>query len=183
MTRFEETVAKIAASPVKRALVRHAPTHLFKQAAFKDVLRDAGTNALGALLSGGAVGAGAWGAGKLLDHFDQSSDRLEAERKQIGQLAGEQKFRSQALHGLAPLHNRVFTSMGEDATLAKADPELINSSYQTMKRFAPHLAADPNAARSFLREAVLYGTGPSYATLKTLADAEQSVSRAGAMGA
>ena len=218
MTRFDETVAKIAASPAKRALLKHVPSRLFKQAGIGDIpgavgrgigrgiggaargaydaakgarkwLTDpaSGKSPLGSglsgLVSGGLVGAGAWGTGKLLDNIDQSSDRMEAERKQMGQLSGEQKFRTNALQGLSPLHDQVFSTLGQDQILAKADPELVHSTYQTMKRFAPHLAADPNAARSFLRESALYGTGPSYAALKTLADAEQSVSRAGAMGA
>lgn len=214
MTRFEETVAKIAASPVKRALLKHVPAQLFKRAGLADIPAAVGRglgaavrapytaakhvgdflvspdasksplgSAAGALLSGSAVGAGAWGTGKLLDRFDQSSDRLEAERKQMGQLTGEQKFRAQALRGLKPLHASVFASMGQDPVLSKADPALISSTYQTMKRFGPTIAADPNAARSFLLQAAAMGKGPDYATLKTLADAEQSVSRAGVMGA
>jgi hypothetical protein len=194
MSRFDETVAKIAASPTKRAAFKLIPRALLKQAgmlgAAADAAEDAVTSPWANVLpdiaknvgSGAALGAGAWGVGKGLDHFDQTSDRLEAERKQIGQLSGEQKFRADSLKGLAPMHDEVFAGMGQDAILAKADPELVNSSYQTMKRFAPHLAADPNATRAFLRESALYGAGPSYATLKTLADAEQSVSRAGGMG-
>jgi hypothetical protein len=190
MSRFDETVAKIAASPTKRAAFKLIPRTLFKQASalgaaanaapspWSNILPDVAKN----VASAGALGAGAWGVGKALDSFDQTSDRLEAERKQMGQLSGEQKFRTNALKGLAPMHDQVFSSLGEDPILAKADPELVNSSYQTMKRFAPHLAADPNATRAFLRESALYGAGPSYATLKTLADAEQSVSRAGGMG-
>lgn len=187
MSRFDETVAKIAASPVKRALFKQVPAGLFKNAGvagaaakgpWDSVLPDVVKNIAGA----GAIGAGAWGAGKLLDRFDQTSDRLEAERKQMGQLSGEQKFRANSLKGLTPMHEQVFSALGQDPILAKADPELVNSSYQTMKRFAPNLAADPNATRAFLRESALYGAGPSYATLKTLADAEQSVSRAGGMG-
>lgn len=191
MSRFDETVAKIAASPTKRAAFKLIPSTLFKQAGtlagaaaklppnpWLGVMPDIVKN----VASAGALGAGAWGVGKALDHFDQTSDRLEAERKQMGQLSGEQKFRTNALKGLAPMHEQVFGSLGEDPILAKADPALMQTSYNTMKRFAPHLASDPSIARSFLRLSALHGATPDYGTIKTLTDAEQSASRAGGMG-
>jgi hypothetical protein len=62
----------------------------------------------------------------------------------------------------------------EDDVLAQADPQSLQEAYHTMVRFAPTLATDKNAVRSFLREAVLYGAGPNVITIKQLADAERA---------
>lgn len=61
-----------------------------------------------------------------------------------------------------------------DDILSQADPSSLQDSYHTMVRFAPTLATDPNAVRSFLRESVLYGSGPNVASIKQLADAERA---------
>jgi hypothetical protein len=63
---------------------------------------------------------------------------------------------------------------GEDDVLAQADPQSLQEAYHTMVRFAPTLATDKNAVRSFLRESVLYGTGPNVVTIKQLADSERA---------
>jgi len=52
--------------------------------------------------------------------------------------------------------------------------ELVLEAYATMVRFAPTISLDPNAARSFLRECVLSGTGPNYATIKNLVETENA---------
>lgn len=65
----------------------------------------------------------------------------------------------------------------EDEVLAKADPEQVDEAFHTMTRFAPTLATDKNAVKTFLRESVLYGTGPNFTTIKQLADAEGAVNR------
>jgi hypothetical protein len=65
----------------------------------------------------------------------------------------------------------------EDEVLAKADPAQVDEAYHTMVRFAPTLATDKNAVKTFLRESVLYGTGPNFTTIKQLADAEGAVNR------
>ena len=65
----------------------------------------------------------------------------------------------------------------EDDVLAQSDPQTLQEAYHTMVRFAPTLATDKNAVRSFLRESVLYGTGPNFTTIKQLADAEGAVNR------
>lgn len=62
----------------------------------------------------------------------------------------------------------------EDDVLSQADPQALQEAYHTMVRFAPTLATDKNAVRSFLRESVLYGTGPNVITIKQLADAERA---------
>lgn len=52
--------------------------------------------------------------------------------------------------------------------------------YTTMVRFAPGLALDVNAVRSFLREAVVGGTsGVNYATIKSLIETEKALKSPG----
>lgn len=54
--------------------------------------------------------------------------------------------------------------------------QLLQQAYQSLQRFAPTLATDPNAVRSFLRVAVTGGGGADYASIAHLADAEATVS-------
>ena len=63
----------------------------------------------------------------------------------------------------------------EDEVLAQADPTQLEDAYHTMVRFAPTLATDKNAVKTFLRETALYGTGPNYTTIKQIAEAENAV--------
>lgn len=63
----------------------------------------------------------------------------------------------------------------EDDVISQADPKTIAEAYHTMVRFAPTLATDKNAVKTFLRESVLYGTGPNFVAIKQLADAEKAV--------
>jgi hypothetical protein len=63
----------------------------------------------------------------------------------------------------------------EDDVLSRADPEQLTEAYHTMARFAPTLATDKNAVKAFLRESVLYGTGPNPMAIKQLAEAENAV--------
>ena len=66
----------------------------------------------------------------------------------------------------------------EDEVLSQADPQMLQDAYHTMARFAPTLATDSNAVKTFLRESTLYGTGPNFMNIKQLADAERAVSPA-----
>ena len=52
--------------------------------------------------------------------------------------------------------------------------EMLKEAYGTMCRFAPSLALDINAVRSFLREAVIGGAGVNYATIKNLVETEKA---------
>lgn len=52
---------------------------------------------------------------------------------------------------------------------------LVLEAYGTMSKFAPTLSLDINAVRSFLREAVLSGSGVSYAAIKNLIETEQAL--------
>lgn len=63
----------------------------------------------------------------------------------------------------------------EDDVIARADPDELAEAYHTMVRFAPTLSTDKNAVKTFLRESVLYGTGPNPMAIKQLAEAEEAV--------
>jgi hypothetical protein len=67
------------------------------------------------------------------------------------------------------------TLMASDDILSRANVDDVLEAYQTMDRFAPTLATDVNAVKSFLREAVVSGAGADYATIANLAKAEMSV--------
>jgi len=59
--------------------------------------------------------------------------------------------------------------------------QVLMEAFSTMVRFAPSLALDVNAVRSFLREAVLGGAaGVNYATIKTLIETEKAHTKPGA---
>lgn len=191
MSRFDETVAKIAACPTKRALFSQIPQELFaKEAAgtgpaaaaaaagnslFKDIAKGVGT----AVISGAILGGGSLAFDKIKNSLFGNQDEERERHKELGKLTAQGTFKSQALMQLAPKHDMTFKTVMKDDVIRDADHGLMKSTYDTMKNFAPNLAADVNAARSFLREHAIYGAGPSYAALKNLADAEQAVARAG----
>lgn len=53
--------------------------------------------------------------------------------------------------------------------------DVLKEAYATMSRFAPSLAVDVNAVRSFLREAVIGGGGVNYASIKNLVETEKAL--------
>lgn len=93
--------------------------------------------------------------------------------------------------GVSSLHDHLSSDPKRQAlvaTILRSDPVLsdaikrhpeskrmVEESYGTMVRFAPTLSMDINAVRSFLREAVLGGSGVNYATIKNLVDTERSI--------
>lgn len=66
----------------------------------------------------------------------------------------------------------------DDDVLSQADPRMVMDAYQTMARFAPTLATDPNAVRTFLRESALYGSGPNVMSVQQIANAERAIADA-----
>ena len=66
----------------------------------------------------------------------------------------------------------------DDPVLANAQPSELMKHYNTMAKFAPTLASDESAARSFLREAIMSQAGPDYSTISGLARAESTVQQA-----
>jgi hypothetical protein len=104
---------------------------------------------------GGEVGKA--GAGLLADIANKAMDA-------VGH-AGDEAARQAILGNLKRT----------DSVLSQADDATLMESYNTMKRFAPVLSTDKNAVRSFLRQAVMSGSGPDFVSIKMLSDAERSV--------
>lgn len=192
MTKFEETVTKIAQSPAKMRALGVAPHYLVKEAGkgegilkklFGGEKREGWQDMLKHVTQGlmltGATGTGTLIAAQLQDKFLGNVDQQKSTHSEIGKLNAQNKFKAHMIESLQPMHTQVFKSMLQDDVISQADKGMITSAFATMKRFAPNLAADENAARSFLREHAIYGTGPSYASLKNLADAEQAIAKAG----
>lgn len=61
--------------------------------------------------------------------------------------------------------------------LQNADKETLTKAFDTMRRFAPTLATDPNAVKAYLRAAATSGSGVDYNTIKLLAEAESAVNK------
>jgi hypothetical protein len=127
----------------------------------------------------GAAAFGGHAVNQLASATLGISEAKEQREKEIGRFDAHQEIKLRQIAVLAPKHEEAFSQAMSDDIVSQADPHTIQSSFDTMKRFAPNLASDPNAVRSFLRESAMFGTGPSYATLKNLADAEKSVASAG----
>jgi len=192
VSKIQETVAKIASAPYKVRALEIAPHVLVKEAAKGDGLLlkvFGGEKPLGwqKVMQGiaqgtalaGTVATGALIAAQLEDKFLGNADQAKATNSEIGKLNAQNQFKTQMVHNLSTSHKDALKKVLKDEVISNADKAMITSAFETMKRFAPNLAADENATRSFLREHAIYGTGPSYASLKNLADAEQAVARAG----
>ncbi len=67
----------------------------------------------------------------------------------------------------------------EDPILAEANETVLMDAYHSMVRWAPMLATDKNAVRSWLRQAIMTGAGPDYASIKMLAESERAVTGGG----
>ena len=151
-----KAVARSAANAVKKNL----PPDPGFWAASGEAMVGGLSKGIGSALGGSLVGLMAHGIGTgvdaLRDHF-----MLDPKRKAL-----------------------VDTLVRTDPVLSDAverhpdSKSLIRESYGTMERFAPTLSLDINAVRSFLREAVLGGSGVNYATIKNLVDTEKSIAEA-----
>ena len=183
MSRFEETVAKIASCPVKSRLFYSIPGEILQKEAAasspRGVMAEIGIDVAKKAIGAGVVGAGAFGLSRLVGRMFGNQDENDARHEETGKLTAQKDFKTMSLLRLQPQHANVFKTVMKDDVIRGADHSLMKSTYDTMKRFAPNLAADDNAARSFLREHAIYGAGPSYAALKNLADAERAVASAG----
>lgn len=195
-SRFHQTVAKLAQSAEKVSVLPLVPAILTKKADAKTagilrtlfgggVQREGFQDILKGVAAGVGTAALTAGGAKLFDkieeHYFGSKDQAKATHSEIGKLNAQSQFKAQSIMMLQSKYDTVLAHVMKDEVIGKADKALMRSAYETMKRFAPNLAADENAVRSFLREHAIYGTGPSYAALKNLADAEASVARAGGM--
>jgi len=95
--------------------------------------------------------------------------------KLLGGLLGEAVNAPAALMASHDRENIFNQVRKEDDIIRRADQKDLNEAYSTMVRFAPTLATDKNAVKTFLRESVLYGTGPNPMAIKQLAEAEEAV--------
>jgi len=199
MSTFEETVQRIATDPVKMAAYAGGLPQVFTKTA--GIARTATKNlsvaqkllgeqgpqkvlgtAAGTALGGLLAFAGTSLHDKYIEMRHGHPDAYKEENKELGKLRARMNFKNQAVLQLEHEHKKVFTDlMKEDEILQSAPKGLVASSFDTMKKFAPHLASDINAARSFLRTSVESGSGPGFSTLKTLADSEAAVQSAGGM--
>lgn len=114
------------------------------------------------MLGQGAVSSFGKGLGDLgVQLLQDIASKAVAAAGNAGQNAARQAILSQLKH--------------EDSILSQADDRVLMEAYHTMTRFAPTLSTDKNAVRSFLRQAVMSGTGADYSTIKHLADSERAV--------
>ncbi len=57
----------------------------------------------------------------------------------------------------------------------KAESAMMRSAYEGASKIGPRVMSDPYVARNFLRETLVTGNGPDYATMQGIADAERSI--------
>ena len=60
----------------------------------------------------------------------------------------------------------------------RSNPRALQESFSTLKTFAPSMAKNPQAAKSFLRQATMsgmQGSGPDFATIRLLAETEKFI--------
>lgn len=80
---------------------------------------------------------------------------------------------------LEPKQRNVFQqSIQSDPILARAmqeTPEIVISSYKTLKQYGPSLTVDPNSVKNFLRQAVVMGGQIDFAMIKLLAETEKNI--------
>lgn len=129
-----------------------------------------------------AIGAGTVGGSALLRSMAIDPEAEEQKARELGRFQAQREIKTLQRQELAPLHAKAFQTALQDEHVQAAPMELMQSTYDTMRNFAPNLSADPHATTSFLREAARFGSGPSYAMLKNLADAESSVAKGGGIG-
>lgn len=116
--------------------------------------------------------------GTLADSYSGSIGKGLAMMSLAGGMRASGAFKARAVAGnQAEVLRKV---LSEDSVIREAverdmalRPKIIEG-YETLKRFAPSLAGDVNAVRSFLREVVLSGGGVNFATVKTLIDTQRA---------
>jgi hypothetical protein len=193
MSTFEDTVARLSARPVKTARLHNAVSDLRKHAAAIDTVKNlfgagkeveiGGQKILQHIAqtvgAASIVGSGALLFNKIQSRFGSDPKETDARAQEMGRMHARNNFKIQQNVLLNPLHGKVYKVILKDDVISRADKDLVASSFETMKKFAPNLAADENAARSFVLEHVIHGSRPGYATLKNLAEAEQAIANAG----
>jgi hypothetical protein len=57
----------------------------------------------------------------------------------------------------------------------EANPDKAKNAFMTLAHFAPHVASEPNAARSFMQKLVAYQAGPNASDLKDVTEVEKNL--------
>lgn len=185
MSRFAKTVRLLTAQPTKVAALSTVPGLLFeegmrkhaldinKQKIIEDVAKSVATAAI--------TGAGAGLFYRLQGAFGQNPIQTAESDKELGKLNARANHKSLNIALLKPEHEKVLKKLLSAPEFSTANKDDITAAYDTMKRFAPNLAADENAAKSFIREHFFRGTlnAPHYSAIKTLVDTERAVADAG----
>lgn len=184
-----ETAKRIAADPVKLAASREVTYKFTKVAAGYSIfggIKPTGAQRVLGTIAGVAGGALLGAAGfALKDKYDEWSKGMPTEahteaNKELGRMQARASFMNSRAGMLSGTHEKVLKELlRTDSVISDANKDVMTSSFTTMTKFAPNLAADVNAARSFLRASAESGSGPSFATLQTLADAERSIQQVG----
>ena len=88
-----------------------------------------------------------------------------------------------------PKHEAAFMSALEGDEILQAEhrenPERLRGSFHTLKTFAPTIAKNPLATRTFLRQATMSGmngSGPDFATIRMMAETEKFIQNAKGRG-
>lgn len=69
-------------------------------------------------------------------------------------------------------------SMGDEDSALKQDPTKARKAFETLVHFAPHIAAEPNAAYSFMTKIVTYDGGVHASDLKDISEVERNLRQA-----
>jgi len=186
---LHHVAAAIAADPVKLAASRNVMYQFTKVAAIFGGVKPTGAQRVLGTIAGGAGVALMGAAGlSLADKYKKhmsgmTTETEEAAHQELGKMYARKDFAAANSKMLGSDHTSVFKDLVKsDELIRDADRSLMTSSFNTMTRFAPLLASDPSAARSFLRASAENNSGPSFATIQTLADAERAVQQVGGVG-
>jgi hypothetical protein len=96
----------------------------------------------------------------------------------LGGLAGKALMQKGKQHFIiGPEHQRAFdTAISGSPDLQKGykeNPGILEAAHGSLKKFAPSVATDPNAVRSYLSHALATNGAIDFATLKLLAETEK----------
>ena len=81
----------------------------------------------------------------------------------------------QARHQASQVFQQLIQSDPQISQAYHENPQQVQQAWDTITRFAPTIASDVNGARSYLRQAIMSGSGPDPHMIQMLADAERSV--------
>jgi hypothetical protein len=166
--RNEETLMNLREDP-GRDITASLDSFLEKKAALSDVLSHFPRELVRTSFAEG-IGKGL-GSGLAQGTLEFLADAMKDGLGAVRNVLTTDRQRNQLLRTL--LQNDVVLS--DAIARSPHSISVIQDAYQTMCRFAPSLSLDVNAVRSFLREAVVGGSGVNYATIKNLIETERAL--------